>query len=140
MGQPGAVACVATLLAMSVGAAGLGARSAASWLLQGINLWSNELERPYYFWLIICSNVIYIADLAGLGIITTWLTLGLGRRLRPEPGWLDRTGRLIGGLWIFAALVSYAFTLTEIFPVTPPLPPPLPPAPPQAAPLDFIQN
>ncbi len=30
----------------------------------------------------------------------TWLLLVLGRRWRPEPGWIDRAGRLLGWSWI----------------------------------------
>ncbi len=30
----------------------------------------------------------------------TWILLALGRRQRPEPGWIDRSGRLLGWGWI----------------------------------------
>jgi hypothetical protein len=41
-------------------------------------------------------------------VIGSWLALALGRRFRPEPSWIDRTGRVLGGYWIFRLLTVFA--------------------------------
>ena len=50
---------------------------------------------------------------AGLMIAAWWLLLGISRRWRPEPTWLDRSGRVLGVYWIavsvFRALDAHAF-------------------------------
>jgi hypothetical protein len=38
------------------------------------------------------------------GIVLIWLFLVLSRRWRAEPSWIDRAGRLVGVLWLVAAV------------------------------------
>ena len=33
-------------------------------------------------------------------VVTAWVVLYLGRLARPEPGWVDRSGRVVGWAWI----------------------------------------
>jgi hypothetical protein len=33
----------------------------------------------------------------------------LSRRWRPEPGWIDRLGRVIGALWLLSLLCDWRF-------------------------------
>ena len=40
------------------------------------------------------------APACGVGVATAWATLALNRRWRPEPGWIDRAGRLLGLYWL----------------------------------------
>ncbi len=44
--------------------------------------------------------------LVGMGVLTSWLTLVVGRRCRPEPSWIDRLGRVLGVYWITAGIFS----------------------------------
>jgi predicted transporter len=37
-------------------------------------------------------------------VVATWSMMALDRRWRPEPSWIDRTGRLIGIYWITAGV------------------------------------
>lgn len=39
-------------------------------------------------------------------ILTAWLSLILTRRWRPEPSWLDRSGRILGVFWILMAIAG----------------------------------
>ncbi len=45
----------------------------------------------------------------GIAVAATWLGLLLSRRWRPEPGWVDRSGRLIGVLWLLTLLCDWRF-------------------------------
>lgn len=36
----------------------------------------------------------------GPAVATAWMVLILGGRWRPEPSWIDRFGRLLGGFWV----------------------------------------
>ncbi len=50
----------------------------------------------------------------GFGVVAVWGTMALARRWRPEPGWIDRAGRVIGWLWI--ALIPIRFYVNVLFP------------------------
>jgi len=39
-------------------------------------------------------------------VATAWLALWLGRNGRPEPGWIDRCGRVVGWSWIAWGMVG----------------------------------
>jgi hypothetical protein len=43
-----------------------------------------------------------MADAAGLGVCLGWIMLVWLRQWRPERSWIDRSGRLLGLLWISA--------------------------------------
>jgi hypothetical protein len=38
----------------------------------------------------------------GFGVLIAWTTLALAGCWRPEPSWIDRTGRVLGIVWIVA--------------------------------------
>jgi hypothetical protein len=42
----------------------------------------------------------------GIAVASAWLLLLLGRQWRPEPSWIDRLGRLLGGYWLFMILIA----------------------------------
>jgi hypothetical protein len=48
--------------------------------------------------------------LAGVCVASSWITLALSGRFRPEQSWLDRMGRAIGVLWICGLAVWVAST------------------------------
>jgi hypothetical protein len=38
----------------------------------------------------------------GFGVLIAWTTLALARCWQPEPSWIDRSGRVLGVVWIIA--------------------------------------
>jgi hypothetical protein len=44
---------------------------------------------------------------SGMMVILVWLVLALGQRWSADPTWIDRTGRVIGGLWIIVSLLYF---------------------------------
>jgi hypothetical protein len=86
--QPGMVACCVAILA-----------SAAIILdLIGLQIHLYISENFIYYGMSVFSNRT-IAN-CGFGIAAAWLSLALAGCWRPEPGWIDRTGRLLGICWI----------------------------------------
>ncbi len=49
--------------------------------------------------------------LAAPAVVGGWLTLRLGGRWRPEPGWIDRAGRVLGWGWIAAFAFRRLFNI-----------------------------
>jgi hypothetical protein len=103
--QPGFVACVAVLVS----------------LVPGILWYATIQYRPGFrradafeqTW----GCVIFWTSCAVIG---AWLALALGRRFRPEPSWVDRTGRVLGAYWVFVVLAGFAIAwvlrLANLFP------------------------
>jgi hypothetical protein len=86
--QPGAVACAVATLAMAVD---------ATWI---IPIWvrnASPLMAAYSF---VCHVDV------GFAVLGSWAVLVLSGRCRPEPSWIDRAGRIIGAIWIGAAVLS----------------------------------
>ena len=85
--QPGAVACAVATLAMAVD---------ATWI---IPIWVRKapLMAAYSF---VCHVDV------GFAVLGSWAVLVLSGRCRPEPSWIDRAGRIIGAIWIGAAVLS----------------------------------
>ena len=54
-------------------------------------------------WEIIAQNIIDPRPPA-IAVGSVWAVLALDRRWRPEPGWLDRLGRILGAYWLADAL------------------------------------
>jgi hypothetical protein len=40
-------------------------------------------------------------------VLGAWMILALSGRSRPEVGWIDRMGRLLGSCWIAMWLIKY---------------------------------
>jgi hypothetical protein len=55
------------------------------------------------------TSVVFVgyAQQVGFAVLGGWVTLGLVGLWRSEPGWIDRTGRLLGASWIGATAVSW---------------------------------
>jgi hypothetical protein len=90
-GTPGAVACASIVLFTVV----------------------RNLTRTIYLWLRLpgargLSDSLYayliVANDAGFSVLAAWFALVLAGRWRPEPTWVDRTGRVLG-------LFSIVFTI-----------------------------
>lgn len=52
------------------------------------------------------SHLPSMKELVGFVVAATWLGLRLGRWWRPEPDWIDRAGRVLGGYWVAMFLVE----------------------------------
>ncbi len=84
--QPGFAACLAVMAS----------------LLPGLAWYASIRHRPGFrrpegfeqTWAIIT----HWSDTAVVG---SWIALALARRWRPEPTWIDRMGRVLGGYWMF---------------------------------------
>ncbi len=107
--QPGMMACLAVAIFLAI--------RIAFYLglicLYGLNPW---------FWVKRLANE---AVRAGYVVAVTWLTLAITGRRRPEPGWIDRLGRILGVYWIVLVLMSGWFDAQSLIAYSrrrPPLP------------------
>jgi hypothetical protein len=114
--RPGFVACLALTIVLVVRAAGflaLWARTLGSpfarvrrevtllpdpfRILDGAPGLGSAIEIPTF------RALIHLAPLAaelGLSVAVAWSVLAIGRRWRPEPSWVDRSGRVVVGFWL----------------------------------------
>jgi hypothetical protein len=84
--QPGMAACCAVAIVVAI--------DATSWGIFWAKLKPEDATNMVArFWRLTKEH-------PGPAVAATWLGLILSRRWRPEPGWIDRVGRLIGVLWI----------------------------------------
>lgn len=87
--QPGASACLAIIVVMLF---------QTTWnLMYHVRFRSVALPFPlieysprFLGWMVV------IPTEEGLGVAATWIVLAVGGRLRPEPSWIDRSGRIVG--------------------------------------------
>jgi hypothetical protein len=91
--QPGAVACaLASAASVAVGSMVLashcasGRPLAASWARAADDLKPDKL--------------MIVAVLIGMAVLMAWIVLLARRQWKPETGWVDRLGRLVGTGWI----------------------------------------
>jgi hypothetical protein len=93
--QPGMAACTAALLVTAI--------DTITWAIHWALLDPrNELLRmllPPVYWPAHSHHV-------GQAVAIAWLGILLSRRWRPEPGWIDRFGRLTGVLWLLTMLLD----------------------------------
>ena len=91
---PGLAACVGVIVATGI--------SLSFWVhvvitsIPGIG-WADE---PWEF---IAQQIIDPTPPA-IAVGSVWAVLALDRRWRPEPGWLDRLGRILGAYWLADAV------------------------------------
>jgi len=91
--QPGMAACLAVLTLMAVNCVAVGTALAI--------LGTPREEEALYG-----RFVMPILHKAGGGVAAVWLVMGLARVCRPEPGWIDRAGRLLGLCWVLIFLAG----------------------------------
>ncbi len=114
--QPGVVACV---VGMAATGAGIATRLMEN--IYEIVVFESEKDRlpfdgiqtsPFY----ILDRAFAIAGpYAAFGVIVTWGVLGVSRRLKPEPTWIDRFGRAIGVLWVVVVLCHLLIDMEDLF-------------------------
>lgn len=95
--RPGAAACFVATVASLYDKVDFDAGQ----MLAGTSIW----------WERSASNWIYFATSAPYYKLTcivpiTWLLLAIGRCYRPDAGWIDRSGRLVGSGWIAWAVAG----------------------------------
>jgi len=107
MCQPGAVACAAGTLFVPMAAA----VAALAWVVKALLVQRGLLppgrgQDLGILWVIGSA-------IAGAVVSGSWLALLLSGRRSPEPGWIDRVGRVLGTLWVvhLGVLLGIAFSL-----------------------------
>ena len=128
--QPGTAAGIMVLVALPV---------AAGWLLAARTIDSFENLPPLILGRDGYPSFERLTTTIGPLVLGAWLILALCGLRRPEPGWIDRLGRLLGAYWIVLSLVicggevvhcrnRLARQARQYAPPEPaPPPPPLPP-------------
>ena len=91
--QPGAMACVAVLIA----AAPVALAPPMAYLF---NLARGRPTPPIPIDEVGPLLAISLTPACSFAVATAWTTLALNRRWRPEPGWIDRAGRALGVYWL----------------------------------------
>lgn len=89
--QPGFVACAVATVAMAIEAVWIGALLAMG-------------SRFIHISTIFVSYAQQVSFAAAGG----WIALAVSGRWRTEPGWIDRTGCIIGMLWILVTVVEWS--------------------------------
>jgi hypothetical protein len=93
--QPGMAACLAVSIVVVI--------DAISWGIFWARLKSGDATNMVArFWRLSHEH-------PGPAVLAVWLGLILSRRWRPEPGWIDRFGRLIGVLWLLTLLSDWEY-------------------------------
>jgi hypothetical protein len=96
MCQPGAVAACVVVVGVSVGA--------LAWAVSGSRPPPPPLRTSFtplgLYWRT-------YRELISPAVVGAWLSLWLGGRWRPERGWIDGLGRLLGGFWVANLLFEW---------------------------------
>ena len=90
--QPGLVAAVAVLVMLAIEAPLL---AGSAWY-DGRFGWATRTRVAEFA----ANGVVLLAHHAGWAVATSWLTLALTGRWRPEASWVDRLGRALGFAWL----------------------------------------
>jgi hypothetical protein len=96
-------------------------RQASGFSLFRFNCWSggcsapifytlNDGIRPHYAALFLLTGAV-----TGAAVTGAWLMLAISGRRCPEPGWLDRSGRILGAFWVLNFWVLAGAFLTSLF-------------------------
>jgi hypothetical protein len=99
--QPGAVACAAAAAGMAAG----GIIVLAHLLRLDERNYLQDHPEAEHPWQIVQSRI-------AMAVPAAWLMLAWSGRWRSEPGWIDRTGRILGAYWI--GLMIYHLYLLSI--------------------------
>lgn len=95
--RPGTAACLAASVALAV---------RAIWFAS--LTWKNYLS-DFRWWLDFESMCMFLPYEEGLAVAVAWLVLGVAGCLRPEPTWLDRTGRTVGGFFLACMALRWVY-------------------------------
>lgn len=99
--QPGGMACLIAMAAVAVS-------TALSVTARGLSSERYD-DEAWLGWQIMIGSIA-----VGVAIFWCWATLLLSGRWRSEPSWVDRLGRLLGGLWLVVTLI-YAYANLSTF-------------------------
>jgi hypothetical protein len=89
--QPGMVACTAATIAMAIETRWIGS---LIWVGSGF----------------IHAETVFVgyAQQVSFAVVGAWIALALSGRWRPEKSWIDRSGRLIGWVWVVVTILSWS--------------------------------
>jgi hypothetical protein len=93
--QPGFVACMAGTIGLAPG---------VCWIISTAH-YRTPISRILTFY----EQWFWATDFVAPVVVGAWLALGLGRRWRADPAWIDRAGRALGLYWVayFVVLELY---------------------------------
>ena len=101
--QPGMVAGCAVALAVATNALFCSVQV----LLAGLGQ-SALVDVRYYGSLAYLCCQTFQGGPIGLAVLASWTILALSGRWRREPGWIDRAGSVLGGIWIAYLSIDWA--------------------------------
>jgi hypothetical protein len=100
--QPGFVACTAAAIVLGIRMANLASVAGVITLdSPGSSFWGEIFDDGMR------DSLGSIPSDVGCAVAVAWTIQGLGGRWRPEPSWIDRTGRVLGALWITTIPFAY---------------------------------
>jgi hypothetical protein len=97
--QPGMVACSAIIIVALFKLINVMTLVALSYDTDGIPL--RELPN----WFMTPEAWLRYVDASAISVAAAWIVLRLGKAGRPEPSWIDRTGRILGGCCVIFAIL-----------------------------------
>jgi hypothetical protein len=95
--RPGTAACLAASVALAHRAIEMANSTWKDYL--------TEFRWQYNFQ----HSFLFLPHEEGLAVAVAWLVLGVGGRLRPEPTWLERAGRAVGGFFLACAALRWVY-------------------------------
>jgi hypothetical protein len=112
--QPGFLACVAVVLAFALKSVGVGFDTVRWFLTTSPARLSNVgygAVAGQSALMVFSNHPVGSQAKAGQIILLFWLVIWAGGRCRPEPSWIDRSGRALGVAWVCLSAVDvfYAF-------------------------------
>jgi hypothetical protein len=110
--QPGFLACVAAVFVFACKGAEAVLDHAADIWKAGPDMFHQSRNVPSFdyilSYILLClfnfSSRLQV-DISE-AIVLIWLVVWAGGRCRPEPSWIDRSGRALGAIWVCTALVA----------------------------------
>jgi hypothetical protein len=112
--QPGILACVAAIFVFACEATIAVLDQAPDIWKAGLDMFFQTRDVPSFDYILngVLISLFYYEpriemDISA-AILLLWLVACAGGRCRPEPSWIDRSGRALGALWVCAALVAVA--------------------------------
>ncbi len=110
--QPGFLACVAAVFVFAWSCVKLGLNVAVALMadpteLSKTNLWSLFSELAL---MLLSPDFVPQANV-GAAVLLVWLVTWASGRCRPEPSWVDRSGRLLGAVWACISLLAFSAML-----------------------------
>ena len=109
--QPGASACAVASAGLSV--------AIVLFLAMHYRVYLSGVRPPSFVWRQIVEDLMpehltAAATAIGYGVAGTWIALVSRRRWRPEPGWVDGLGRIVGVGWIVMVIGGMILPVVHI--------------------------